>query len=207
VTHRAKLCLNRSFLGSNEESVSEEWFALYTKHQHEKSVDALLARKGFQTFLPLYRTSHRWSDRHQIVALPLFACYLFVRAELTAKVEILRTAGVRWLVENSGRACAIPDEDIETVRKVCVSGAIVQPHAFLKQGDLVRVRSGALTGIQGVLLRIKNECRVVVSVEPLRKSLSVEVDATDLERLPASDARAGGFAAFHATAEITQSRN
>jgi len=164
-------------------TLSETWFALYTKHQHEKTAAALLERKGIQVFLPVYKTVHRWTDRNQSVVLPLFPCYLFVRTVLEGKVEILRTAGVRWLVENAGRACPIPDEEIEAVRRVCSVGVRVQPHPFLKQGDHVRIRDGALAGIQGVLVRMKNQCRVVISVEPLQKSLSLEVDMANLESL------------------------
>jgi transcription antitermination factor NusG len=163
--------------------LSETWFALYTKHQHEKTAAALLERKGIQVFLPVYRTVHRWTDRNQSVVLPLFPCYLFVRTVLEAKLEILRTAGVRWLIENAGHACPIPDGEIEAVRKICSVEARFQPHPFLKQGDHVRIRDGALAGIQGILVRVKNQCRVVISVEPLQRSLSLEVDMANLESL------------------------
>lgn len=161
------------------------WYAVYTKFQHEKSAASLLDKKEFDVFLPVYRTVHRWKDRNQVVVLPLFPCYLFLKAELDRKLDVLRTAGVRWIVENAGHACPVPDAEIEAVRKLCSVATNLQPHPFLKQGDLVRVRTGPLTGMQGFFVRVKNQYRVVVSVELLRKSVAVEVDLADVEILHA----------------------
>lgn len=163
--------------------MTEPWYAIYTKFQHEKTAASLLEKKEFDVFLPLYRTIHRWKDRNQMVVLPLFPCYLFIRAALDRKLDVLRTAGVRWIVENSGYSCTVPDAEIEAVRKICSIGKRFQPHPFLKQGDLVRVWTGPLTGTEGFFLRVKNQYRVVVSVDLLRKSVAVEVDLADLDFL------------------------
>ena len=163
-----------------------DWFAVYTKHQHEKSAAALLERKGFQQFLPLYRAVHRWKDRNQQVVLPLFPCYLFVRTELARKLEILQTAGVRWLVENAGRACSIPETEIEAIQRVCSSGVRVEPHPFLKQGDHIRLNSGPLAGVEGILTQVKNGHRIVLSVELLKRSVAVEVDLLSIEVISCS---------------------
>lgn len=160
--------------------MSSAWYAVYTKFQHEKSAAALLEAKEFQLFLPVYRTVHRWKDRNTLVVLPLFPCYLFLRMELTRKIDVLRTAGVQWLVENAGHACSIPEAEIEAVRKICSIATRYQPHPFLKQGDFVRIRKGPLLGVEGFFVRTKNQYRVVVSVELLRKSVAVEVDLTDI---------------------------
>jgi transcription antitermination factor NusG len=166
-----------------EERVTKAWYAVYTKFQHEKSAASLLEKKEFEVFLPVYRTVHRWKDRNQAVILPLFPCYLFIKAELDRKLDVLRTAGVRWIVENAGQACAVPEAEIEAVRKICSAAANFQPHPFLKEGDLVRVRTGPLTGTEGFFVRVKNKYRVVVSVELLRKSVAVEIDLADVEVL------------------------
>jgi len=161
--------------------VTNSWYAVYTKFQHEKSAASLLERKAMEVFLPVYRTVHRWKDRNQMLVLPLFPCYLFLRAELDRKIEVLQTAGVRWLVEIAGHACPVPDSEIEAIRKICSVSTRFQPHPFLKQGDLVRIRKGPLTGMEGFFVRTKNQYRVVVSVELLRKSVAVEVDLADVE--------------------------
>jgi transcription antitermination factor NusG len=160
-----------------------DWFAVYTKHQHEKSAASLLERKGIRQFLPLYREVHRWKDRKQKVVLPLFPCYLFVLTDLSRKLEVLQTAGVRWFVENAGRACPVPEAEIEALQKVCASGIRVEPHPFLKQGDTVRLNEGPLAGLQGILTQLKNEHRIVLSVELLKRSVAVEVDILSVERI------------------------
>ena len=161
----------------------EVWYAAYTKFQHEKTAVGLLDKKGFETFLPLYRTVHRWKDRNQLLILPLFPCYLFLRTSLERKLDVLSTAGIRWIVESAGNACAIPEAEIDALKKICATGRVL-PHPFLKQGDVVRVRSGSLAGMEGILARIKNQCRVVLSMELLQKSVSVEIDAANLEAVP-----------------------
>jgi transcription antitermination factor NusG len=164
-------------------SRTAHWYALYTKHQHEKSAADLLSRKGFTVFLPLYSAERHWKDRNKVVSLPLFPCYLFLRTNLDRKLDILRTPGVFWLVENDGRACAIPESEMEAVRRITVESAVIEPHPFpsLKDGDFVRIRSGALAGIQGILINIKNRYRVVLSVEVLQKAVAVEVERSNVE--------------------------
>jgi transcription antitermination factor NusG len=159
------------------------WYAVYTKHQHEKSASDLLSRKGFTVFLPLHNAERRWKDRTKIVSLPVFPCYLFLRTNLDRKLEVLRTPGVFWLVENDGHACAIPESEIEAVRQITEKSARVEPHPYpsLKDGDFVRIRSGPLAGIQGILTNLKNRYRVVLSVEVLRKAIAVEVDLSSVE--------------------------
>ena len=166
--------------------MSKAWYAVYTRFQHEKSAASLLEKKEFEVFLPVYRTVHRWKDRNQEVVLPVFPCYLFLRTELDRKLDVLRTVGVRWMVENAGQACTLPDAEIEAVRKMCSVSSRLQPYPFLKQGDLVRVRSGPLTGTEGFFVRVKNQCRVVVSIALLQRSIAVEVDLADVDLLNAS---------------------
>lgn len=167
--------------GLGAEQVTKAWYAVYTKFHHEKRAASLLEKKEFEVFLPVYRTVHRWKDRNQMVIIPLFPCYLFLRTELGRKLDVLRSAGVRWFVENAGQACAVPDSQIEAVRKICSVATRFQPHPFLKQGDLVRVRRGPLLGMEGFFVRTKGQYRVVVSVELLCKSVAVEVDLADVE--------------------------
>ena len=161
------------------------WYAVYTRHQHEKSAAQLLARKGFELLLPLYRSRSRWSDRAQIVLLPLFPNYLFVQCDLDSRVRVLQTAGVCWFVSNAGVPTGVPEAEIETVRRVVEAPINVQPHAFLDRGDQVRVLRGPLAGLTGILTRVKNQCRVIISLELLRKSAAIEIDLSDLERVGA----------------------
>jgi transcription antitermination factor NusG len=164
----------------------EGWYAVYTKHQHEKSATSFLTRKGFEVLLPLYRATHRWKDRMQAVELPVFPGYLFLRTRLERKLEIVQTPGVFWLVGNGGRASLVPDSEIESIRKITQSSAFFEPHPYLKSGDQVRVLSGPLAGIEGILTRVKNRYRIVLLVELLQKAVSVEVDISTVARLETS---------------------
>jgi hypothetical protein len=106
-----------------------------------------------------------------------------VRTSLARKLEILRAPGLFWLVESGGRACPIPESEIETIRRIMKSTADSAPHEFLKCGDFVRVRSGVLAGLEGILVQVKNQHRVVVSVDVLKKSVSVEIELSMLEQV------------------------
>jgi len=158
------------------------WYAAYTKHQHEKRAAEYFSNNGFEVFLPLYVSAHRWKDRTQMVTLPLFPCYVFLKTSLERKLEILRTPGVFGLVGNGGRAVSISDGDVDVVRRVTESRARIEPHPYLNCGDRVRVRVGPLAGAEGILTRLKNRYRVVVSIELLQKAVAVEVDLSVLER-------------------------
>jgi transcription antitermination factor NusG len=172
-----------------------DWYAAYTKHQHEKRVADSFKNKGFEVFFPVYVAAHRWKDRTQMVTLPLFPCYIFLRTDLERKLEILRTPGVFGLVGNAGRATSIPDGDLDLVRRVTTDRTRVAPHPFLKCGDRVRVCVGPLAGAEGILVKVKNRYRVVVSVELLQKAVAVEVDHSVLERVGASPNSGVSFSA------------
>ena len=164
--------------------VNADWYAVCTRHQHEKVATRILEHKGFEVFLPLYKARRRWQDRIKEISLPLFPGYLFVREEERC-LPILTTPGVSSIVSCGGRPAAIPFSEIEGIRRIVESTLCVEPHPFLKSGDWVRVKYGPIAGVEGILLRIKNIARLVLSVEMLGKSAAVEVDATHVERISA----------------------
>ena len=159
------------------------WHALYTRHQHEKTVADFLTKKGFHVFLPLYNTTHKWKDRTKALSLPLFPSYVFIRGGLDRQLQIVTTPGVYAVLAVAGRAAIIPDEEISAVQQMVASSLEVEPHPFLKSGDRVRVTSGPLEGIEGILVRKKSSFRLVLSVELLMKAVAVEVDAWAVERV------------------------
>jgi transcription antitermination factor NusG len=165
------------------------WYALYTRHQHEKMVDQILTNKGFSTFLPLYATTHNWKDRTKALSLPLFPCYVFLKGGIERRLQILTTPGIYGLVSSAGQPAAIPDIEIEAIRRVVESGTRVEAHPFLKCGNWVRVKSGPLTGIEGILVRKKNISRLVLSVEILGTAASIEVAAFQVEAVKAPRSR------------------
>lgn len=159
------------------------WYAIYTRHQHEKTVAQILSSKGFEVFLPLYGAAHRWKDRTKVVSLPLFPCYVFLKGGLERRLDIVTTPGIYALVSSAGQPAAIPAIELEAIRSAVESTMRVEPHPFLKCGDWVRVKCGPLAGFQGILIRKKNLYRLVLSVEMLGKAAAVEIDAFLVERL------------------------
>jgi transcription antitermination factor NusG len=159
------------------------WFAVHTRHQHEKVATHMLARKGFEVFLPLYTAVRNWSDRTREVSLPLFPSYLFLRGGLDRRLSILTTPGVQSVVAFGGLPAVIPDAEIDAVRRTLARSARVEPSPFLKCGDWVRVKCGPLEGIEGILVRTKNQYRLVLSVELVQQSVAVEVDVWAVERV------------------------
>ncbi|HTS69374.1 MAG TPA: UpxY family transcription antiterminator [Terriglobia bacterium] len=164
--------------GSTE---SGHWHAIYTRHQHEGVVAQNLLGKGFEVFLPQYRAVHRWKDRQKKLLLPLFPSYVFIRGGLDRMLNIVTTPGVHSLVSWGGRPANIPPEEIDGVRRLIESHLQVEPHPFLKCGDRVRIKSGPLEGIEGILVRKTRGYRLVLSVEMLSKSAAVEVDVGIVE--------------------------
>lgn len=157
------------------------WWALYTRHQHEKVVADMLSAKGFEVFLPLYESTRRWKDRRKILSLPLFPCYLFVRGGLDRKLHVLTTPGVHMILYRGDQVAFVPEPEIEAIQRAVEGSLRVEPHPFLKCGSRVRVLRGALEGVEGILVRKKNLCRLVLSVDMLAQSVAVEVSACDVE--------------------------
>jgi len=136
-----------------------------------------------ETFLPLYQSVHQWKDRRKVVSIPLFPCYVFLKANLESRIDVVTTPGVFALVSNAGEPAAIPTDEIEAIRRAVGGGATVEPHPFLKCGERVRVKCGPMSGIQGILVRKKGVCRLVLSVEMLGKAVAVEIDSFLVEPL------------------------
>jgi transcription antitermination factor NusG len=157
------------------------WWAVYTRHQHEKTLAEMLSLKGFEVFLPLYESTRRWKDRKKVIELPLFPCYLFIRGCIDHKLKVLTTPGVHMILHRGQQIAAIPDEEIESIQRAIGTRCLVEPHPFLKCGMRVRVVRGSLEGLQGILVRKKNLFRLVLSVDMLMQSVSVEVETSDVE--------------------------
>jgi transcription antitermination factor NusG len=160
---------------------SSSWWAVYTRHQHEKAVAQVLSTKGFEVFLPLYDCVRRWKDRNKTLSLPLFPCYVFVRGGMNRRLQVVTTPGIHTILYSGERLAFIPNDEIDSIRRAVNSPTRVEPHPFLQCGEMVRVTRGSLEGVVGVLVRKKSLFRLVLSVEMLAQSVSVEIDAADVE--------------------------
>ena len=167
---------------SPDRSISESpWYAIYTRHQHEKTVAQILTSKGFEAFLPLYSATHNWKDRTKAVSLPLFPCYVFLKGGIERRLQIITTPGIYGLVSSGGQPAAIPDFEVEAIRRAVESGARIETHPYLKCGNWVRVKCGPLAGIEGILVRKKSVSRLVLTVEILGTAAAIEVSAFQVE--------------------------
>ncbi len=161
----------------------EKWLAVYTTARHEKRVADHFSVREIEYFLPLYETQRRWKDGSKVkLHLPLFPNYIFVHADPRARGRILEVPGVVSLVGNTHEATPIAESVIESLR-AGVGLRDIEPHPYLVVGNRARIRTGALAGMEGVLVRKSNQFRVVLTIAEIMKSVSVEIDAADLELL------------------------
>jgi len=164
-------------------TISENWYALHTRPRHERLVVLRLNERGVETFLPVITEVHQWSDRKKSVQLPLFSCYVFAKfvPNRDERLRVLRINGVLGLVGSHGEGTPIPNEQIDGVRSLVESTLPWSAHPFLKVGQRVRIRSGALNGVEGILLSRNGSCRLVISVDAIQRSLAVQVEGYQVE--------------------------
>lgn len=157
------------------------WYAVYTRSRHEKTVADQLVHKSVEHFLPLYETIRKWKNGRFKVRLPLFPGYLFVHIPLRQRLQVLQVPGVVQLVGSGGVPLALPPTEIETIRDALTKGLQAYPHPYLTVGSLVRISSGPLEGLHGILLRKKGKLRLVVSVDLIMRSIAIDVDASEVQ--------------------------
>jgi transcription antitermination factor NusG len=153
------------------------WFALYTRGRHEKSVAEQLERKHIPVFLPLRPEVHRWQDRYQKVDVPMFRSYVFAQfGRLSSeRTTILRTTGVVRIVGFGLEDAAVPAAQIESLRRLAEERATLHPHRYLRVGQRVKVVNGALAGIEGILVRIRKQDRLVIALDSIRQAVAIEL--------------------------------
>lgn len=157
------------------------WYAVYTNARHEKLVARQLGERCIETFLPLYRSLHRWKDRRKLVELALFPSYVFVRIVIEERLPVLQVSGVVSIVGFNGKFPTLPEQEIASLRNGLEHDVFAEPHPYLQVGRRVRVVRGPMAGAEGILARKKDKYRVVISIDVLMRSVAVEVDGTDLE--------------------------
>jgi transcription antitermination factor NusG len=152
------------------------WFALRVRSQHERIVALHLRDRGFEEFSPTFRTERQWSDRKKQVDQFLFPGYVFCRLNPDHRLPVVSVPGAVGLVGFGKGPAAIPESEIESVRKMVGSGLLVGPWPFLAAGQTVLIERGPLRGVEGVLQEVRKAFRLVVSVHLLQRSVSAEVD-------------------------------
>jgi transcriptional antiterminator RfaH len=158
------------------------WYALRTKVRMEKSAGELLRGKGYDIFVPVYVSRRKWADRYKDLELPLFAGYIFCRFDATKRLPILTTPGVTAVVGTRSGPVPVPPEELIAVQAfVAYNTKQMQPVPCFTAGEKVCVRSGAFAGLQGILLQVKNEYRLVISITLIQRAVAVEIDRNQVE--------------------------
>lgn len=168
-------------VGPNGSDITKNWFAVFTVPRHEKRVEAHFSLREIENFLPLCQKSRQWKDGSKgMVQLPLFSSYIFVRIGSGGRAPVLRVPGVISIVGCGPRPLPVPDSYIHWLQEGIRQGKI-EPHPYLTVGARVRIRSGVMEGVEGVLLRKKNNFRVALTLQMIMKSVTVEVEIEDIE--------------------------
>jgi transcription elongation factor/antiterminator RfaH len=159
------------------------WYALYTKPRHEKKVEQQLIEKDIIAFLPMVKSLRQWKDRRKWVEMPLFTSYVFIKIELKNKIEALQTHGVVKMIGFGGVPAAIPDWQIDQLKKVISQPETLRLEQYLKEGDTVEVVEGPLKGIKGYLREVRGETRVAILIDGIYQSASFEVQRQFVKKI------------------------
>jgi transcription antitermination factor NusG len=172
--------LTSDLLVKQDADLYPRWYAARTLPRHEKVVAEHLGRVPFESYLPLYQAERNWKGRRAEVLLPLFPGYVFIKINLTDRVQVLRHPSVSGLVCFNGKPAPLPDDQIEGLRQWLASRS-AEPYPFMVEGKRVRVKAGPLAGMQGVIVRRKGKNRLVVTIDALERSIAFEIDTCEME--------------------------
>lgn len=163
---------------------AKNWYALYTKSRHEKSISAELAKHNIESFLPVRRIKKRWSDRTVTVDEPLFRSYLFVKTDRSEAQKVLRSKGAVKFVSTRNEFISVDEQVIASLRSLISHEIAIDPFPYLDAGDKVSVRRGIFKGIEGFVVRKDSQrCRLVISITAIMASIAIEVDADAVEKI------------------------
>lgn len=166
---------------TSERATDRNWYAVSVFSHREKQVAQMCHAKGVNYFLPLYSSLRRWKDRRKRLEMVLFPGYIFVNIALSERLPVLIVPGVSRFVTFHGQPAVVPESEIRVLGIGGENGLCFQPHPYLQKGRRVRIRNGAMAGMEGILVRRKDKFRVVISIDLIMCSMSAEVDEGDIE--------------------------
>ena len=159
-------------------SESDRWVVAHTRPRCEKKLADAARRAGAHVYLPLQAKMHRYGARERTFSSPLFAGYVFCRGDVAVR---------RWLRQNQYTAnlLEVPDQaalaaQLQQLYTLLAAGHLVEVMPFLERGRRVRVKSGPLRGLEGIVMRVQGAARVVVNIDMIRQAAAVEVDSAIL---------------------------
>jgi len=162
------------------------WVALRVRGRFEKTVVTLLEQKGYESFLPLYKSRHRWSDRYKELDLPLFPGYVFCRFRLASRLPVMKTNGVLHIVGIGRHPVPVEESEIAAIQQLIKAGVSAQPWPYLRVGQDICIERGPLVGLKGKIVSLGPRHRLVVSVSLLQRSVAAEIDSAWVSPLKAN---------------------
>jgi transcription antitermination factor NusG len=176
-------CLQLHSVSTIHAAAKARWYALHTRAKHEKKVAAQLAEHDITAFLPMFAERHQWSDRQKVVQLPMFSCYVFVQVASWRELylRVLQTQGVLQWVRSNGEPAVVPDGEIENIKTALEEGLSASPCEYPQIGQRVRLRSGCLQGVEGVLVERKGERKLVIAIQLIQQAVAVSVEGYQIE--------------------------
>ena len=153
----------------------EKWIAVYTKSRHEKVVIQKLENKNIEAYCPMFKERRQWSDRKRWVEFPLFRSYVFAKIELKNSIYILQAMGVHHIIKFQGNISIIPNEIIQNIKSMIDGGFTVEQVEYFVKGDEVIVVEGPLKGTEGIVVKIKNENKLVLKVAAIQQAIAVQI--------------------------------
>jgi transcription antitermination factor NusG len=163
---------------SNPNQGGRDWLAVRVRSNFEKHVSSSIHNIGIEEFLPLYQRQARGHRAQDKVTQPLFSGYVFCRASTDERPTVLRIPGVVDFLGFNKRAIPIEEAEIDAVRRLVQGSLPICAWPFMRAGQRIRIATGPLLGLEGIVLHLKSTWCVVVSVTLLQRSVAVEVDAS-----------------------------
>lgn len=159
------------------------WYALYTKPRHEKKAADLINEKNFEVYLPMVKQVRQWKDRKKKVEMPLFNSYLFANFDYARRFEVLQTRGIVKIINFSGEAAIVPDWQIESLRKMLEFPETLKVEKYIRLGEIVEIKAGPMRGLKGMVSVKKDSNRLILSIDGIYQSVSVEIDEEYVEKI------------------------
>ena len=161
----------------------EHWYAIYTRPRHEKKVFEQLVEKQIEAFLPLIKRIRQWKDRKKKVEMPLFSSYLFVHIDYKFRFDVLQIKGVVKIVNFNGIPAPIPNWQIESLKKMLEHPEKIHLENYIRPGEIVEITDGLFTGMRGMIRNLKGETRLIVTIDGIMQSVSVELDRDFVKKI------------------------
>lgn len=154
------------------------WYCLYVRSFHEKTVAIKIDKLGFKTYLPTIEQVRQWSDRKKKIRIPLFRGYLFVKAAASETWRLLMVDAVMKFLGTGDTYSIILEEEIEKIERIVETGwsvDILESTKDLIPGSQLEISEGPFQGMGAQLIRRDGQHFALVGIESLGQTLKIKM--------------------------------